>query len=196
MNEFVNACRKEWKRLGVPDAASNEMAADLEADLAEAAAEGVSPEEVLGNGVFDATSFAASWATAQGLVAGDRPPVTRRRRWTIVVSAAASVVAVLAGLAILLQRQSVSVAASAFRRALPAPFPGPRGLVIGPHVPGRLAVLHSGPFEVLGAVLLLVGLVGVIGSGVTLWIWRPWSALRRGRGPDDSSGMPSSLAPF
>ena len=66
MNGFVDACRREWKRIGVPDAVANEMAADLEADLAEAEADGVSPEEVLGNGVFDAPSFAASWAAARG----------------------------------------------------------------------------------------------------------------------------------
>ena len=68
MNGFVDECRKEWSRLGVPDAVSSEMAADLAADLAEAEADGVSTEEVLGNAVFDARSFAASWATAHGVV--------------------------------------------------------------------------------------------------------------------------------
>ena len=62
MSSFVDECRKEWSRLGVPEAEANEMATDLEADLAEAKAEGVSPEEVLGNGYFDPRSFAASWA--------------------------------------------------------------------------------------------------------------------------------------
>jgi len=38
------------------------MAADLEADLNEAEADGLAPEEVLGNGIFDPRSFAASWA--------------------------------------------------------------------------------------------------------------------------------------
>ena len=38
MSKFVNECSKEWKRLGVPESVSNEMAADLEADLAEAEA--------------------------------------------------------------------------------------------------------------------------------------------------------------
>lgn len=50
MSEFVENCRREWKRLGVPAAVSDEMAADLAADLAEAEAEGVGPEKVLGNG--------------------------------------------------------------------------------------------------------------------------------------------------
>src|SRR5262245_25669828 len=44
------------------------MAADLEADLIEAESEGVSAEEVLGNGAFDPRSFAASWARERGLI--------------------------------------------------------------------------------------------------------------------------------
>jgi hypothetical protein len=36
VTEFVDECRSEWKRLGVPDAVANEMAADLAADLQEA----------------------------------------------------------------------------------------------------------------------------------------------------------------
>ena len=34
MNEFVEECRREWRRLGVPDPIANEMAADLTADIA------------------------------------------------------------------------------------------------------------------------------------------------------------------
>ena len=33
MSQFVEECRREWKRLGVPDPVANEMAADLAADL-------------------------------------------------------------------------------------------------------------------------------------------------------------------
>jgi hypothetical protein len=68
VNEFVEECRREWKRLRVPDPVANEMAADLAADLAEAEAEGVSPEEVLGSGAFDPRSFAASWAAERGVI--------------------------------------------------------------------------------------------------------------------------------
>ena len=78
MNDFVRECEAEWRRLGVPTAAANEMAADLRADLAEAAADGVSAEYVLGHGVFDPRSFAADWATARGLVGSEAP----RRRGT------------------------------------------------------------------------------------------------------------------
>jgi hypothetical protein len=84
VNEFVEECRREWKRLGVPDPVANEMAADLEADLAEAAAEGASPEDVLGAAAFDAKSFAASWAAERGVIGV--PPV-RRRRIPVVLAA-------------------------------------------------------------------------------------------------------------
>jgi len=40
VNEFVEECRREWRRLGVPDPIANEMAADLTADIEEAEAEG------------------------------------------------------------------------------------------------------------------------------------------------------------
>ena len=73
MSQFVDECRREWDRLGVPEAFANEMATDLEADLVEARADGVSPEEVLGNGFFDAKSFAASWAIARGVVSVTPP---------------------------------------------------------------------------------------------------------------------------
>jgi hypothetical protein len=46
MIEFVEECRREWRRLGVPDPIANEMAADLAADIEEAEAEGGSAEDV------------------------------------------------------------------------------------------------------------------------------------------------------
>ncbi|HME02506.1 MAG TPA: hypothetical protein VKG38_05685 [Solirubrobacteraceae bacterium] len=67
MIRFVKECRREWRRLGVPDAIADEMAEDLAADLEEAQAEGVALEEVLGGGASDPRSFAASWATARGV---------------------------------------------------------------------------------------------------------------------------------
>jgi hypothetical protein len=42
MPAFIEECRYEWKRLGVPDSMAEEMATDLEADLAEAEADGAS----------------------------------------------------------------------------------------------------------------------------------------------------------
>jgi hypothetical protein len=60
VSHFINECRREWKRLRVPDPVADEMAADLAVDLQEAEAEGVTPEEVLGSGASDPRSFAAS----------------------------------------------------------------------------------------------------------------------------------------
>jgi len=68
VSEFVDECRREWRRLGVPEPAANEMAADLAADLREAEQDGVAAEEVLGSGAFDPRAFAASWAGERGLV--------------------------------------------------------------------------------------------------------------------------------
>jgi hypothetical protein len=69
MNEFIAECRKEWRRLGVPDHIANEMAADLRADIDEAESEGGSAEDVLGNSLFDPRQFAAAWAESRGVTA-------------------------------------------------------------------------------------------------------------------------------
>ena len=74
MNEFVDECRREWRRLGVPDPVANEMAADLTADLEEAEAEGGSPEDVLGNSAFDPRRFAGSMGRRPR---GDEPTGSR-----------------------------------------------------------------------------------------------------------------------
>jgi hypothetical protein len=186
MSKFVDECVKE-----------------LEADLTEAENDGASPEEVLGNAVFDPRSFAASWAIARGFVR--RTPsvlaTTRRAKWTIAFSAAASVLALLLGLLVLAGngvRQSaavqivrrsiyargrVRILMTPHRVVLPRPpFLGPGGrLFVAPLPP---------PLHVLGWVLLLVG---VIGSGVTLWLWRPWSTRQRDTGLDETVGLPSYL---
>jgi hypothetical protein len=67
VNDFVEQCRREWKRLRVPDAVADEMAAELEADLEDAQAEGASPAEVLGQGASDPKSFASAWASERGV---------------------------------------------------------------------------------------------------------------------------------
>ncbi len=79
MTTFVEECRREWKRLGVPDSIADEMATDLETDLEEAQADGVSPAEMLGES--DPRRFAATWASERGLIAEQPPPQKRRRRW-------------------------------------------------------------------------------------------------------------------
>ena len=83
MTAYVEECRQEWKRLGVPDLLAEEMATDLEADLAEAEADGVSAAEMLGES--DPRRFAATWARERGLVSEPAPKKSRRRRWIWVV---------------------------------------------------------------------------------------------------------------
>src|ERR1700722_922669 len=94
MRPFVEECQREWKRLGGSQATANEMAADLEVDLAEAEADGVSPEEVLGNGYFDARAFAGDWARARGVADPNATtqmpvPLARLRPLTLAVAAVA-----------------------------------------------------------------------------------------------------------
>lgn len=196
MSQFVNECRKEWKRLGVPEAVSNEMAADLAADLAEAEAEGASPEEVLGNGVFDARSFAASWATARGVISSSPRGLgaIRRPPWTVAVSAVASLFAVAVGLAILGGRQASSMAVAAVRRSINLPIVpgrtiGPRHFtIVGPPLPGRLMFLENNTVHPLGWIMFVAGLLGL---GLTLWLWR--STRRLQPGFDENIRLPSYL---
>lgn len=67
MSTFIDKCRREWRRLGVPDQVADEMATELTADLQEAEAEGISHEKLLGESASDPRAFAASWATERGV---------------------------------------------------------------------------------------------------------------------------------
>ena len=196
MNEFVEECRREWRRLGVPDPIANEMAADLTADIEEAEAEGGSAEDVLGNSVFDARRFAASWAGARGVTAPvppdgppNRPPI--RRTFLAIALTAVAAFAALAAVALLLGRHSASAAVSV-RRILGAPVPG-RLLRPGPVGPPFRSIVLGSQFAgqnwpfILVAVLLFIACSVAIGLAVLYW--SPWShrglqSLTRGpRGP-------------
>jgi hypothetical protein len=85
MPAFIEECRYEWKRLGVPDSMAEEMATELEADLAEAQADGVSAAEILGES--DPRRFAATWARERGLISEPGAPKRRRRKWPWIVVA-------------------------------------------------------------------------------------------------------------
>jgi hypothetical protein len=98
MPAFIEECRYEWKRLGVPDSMAEEMAAELEADLAEAEADGVSATEVLGES--DPRRFAATWARERGLVSEPPPQQRRRRVWPWVVAGFVFFVLLLSWLAL------------------------------------------------------------------------------------------------
>jgi hypothetical protein len=93
VSDFVEECRREWKRLRVPAGPAEEMADDLAADLHEAEAEGAFPEEVLGDGAADPRAFAAAWARERGLV---RPRWSDRLRTRQTLVAGVALVALLA----------------------------------------------------------------------------------------------------
>lgn len=161
MNEFVEQCRKEWERLRVPESIANEMAADLDADLEEARAEGTSAEDVLGRDAFDPRAFATKWAAARGVIppalAEIRPARTDwipRWRPAAVVALVVSGLVALLGAALAVHHASTSraFAAPVWRSAQPPPFP-------------MMQVQAHGGFMVpaaFGVFLLLVGIAGVV----------------------------------
>lgn len=180
MNDFVEECRREWRRLRVPDPVGNEMAADLAADLKEAEAEGVSPEEVLGSGAFDPRSFAASWAAERGVSrpAAGREGVPRR---SFILAAIAALVAI-----------AVSGAALWIVASPPGPATAP---AIFASRPGRLPLtvtpqdLHAGVSGVdtraIGLLLLIVGVAAIVLLTLFRWWLGPNRRSRRHTYIDD-----------
>jgi hypothetical protein len=103
MNDFIEQCRREWRRLGVSDPLAEEMATELASDLSEAEAEGVSAQEFLGRSAFDPPSFAATWAAERGIV--PRPQsqeASRRVPVSLVAFTATAAIALVAAAALLL----------------------------------------------------------------------------------------------
>ncbi len=186
MNAFVEACRREWRRLGVDDAIANEMAADLSADLDEAAAEGASAEDVVGNGIFDPQSFAAAWAEARGVVGSPASP--SRPSGASRVFLRPIVFAVVAGVAVVIAALALAVAAVGFHsssRAAPGQAPNVR---FGPHGAAALRVFgFPGPFAdhtelvargvvVVAAALLMIGVLAVV---LAIVYSSPWNRSSR-----------------
>ncbi len=173
MNEFVEECRREWRRLGVPDPIANEMAADLTADIEEAESEGGTAEDVVGNGAFDPERFAGSWAMARGVTA---PPAISPppRRWPLLAFGLVASMALLAlGAAISVGgRQSAAAISSASRLG------GPRSVRVVPGSPIVLQHFPHLPVVVIAALLLLV--VGVVGVGLAVLYLAPWNGTRIG----------------
>jgi hypothetical protein len=175
VHEFVEECRREWRRLGVPDPIANEMAADLAADIEEAESEGGSAEDVLGNSAFDPRRFAGSWAVARGVTG---PPVAAptSRRWPVLVASLIGGAVLLAlSAAVLLGSHQSAVSAVSVRRFLG----GPQSIRIFPGAP--IVMSHFRHFGVIGvfALLLLAGVV-VVGIGLTVFGSR-WNGGRVGR---------------
>jgi hypothetical protein len=189
VNEFVDECRREWRRLGVSDPIANEMAADLTADIEEAEAEGGSAEDVLGNSAFDPRRFAGSWAVARGVTAPPMPtaPV---RRWPVLAFGLVGCLAILAvGAAALLGGRQSAAAAISFRRSQV----GPRSVRVFPGSP--LILQHIQHFPGLAVFALLFLVVGLVGIGLALFFGFRWSGgrigpweIRRYRARPGSSG--------
>src|SRR5262245_41350973 len=168
MSDFVEQCRREWRRLGVPDPLADEMAADLTTDLREAEAEGISAEEFLGSSVFDPSSFAASWAGARGIIP-IRPGRAPSRRPLVLVAftAVAAFTLVVSALLLATGEPKVSVAAIGKPRSL---FPTPPDPAV-PTGPGR-HVLHTSAAAAPAEWILL--LLAVVALGFAAWLWSNW----------------------
>jgi hypothetical protein len=166
MSDFVDRCREEWKRLGVPDPLADEMAADLATDLREAEADGVSAEEFLGSSAFDPRSFAASWAAERGIVPvrASRGNGSRRPLVLVAFTAVAAIALIGAALLLLTGQPRVSVVPSgAARPHLPSPPPAP----LGPPGPSGL-VFHTSAYTPVEWILLLLAIVAL---GFAAWLW-------------------------
>jgi hypothetical protein len=187
VREFVDECRREWRRLGVPDPVANEMAADLTADLEEAEAEGGSPEDVLGNSAFDPRRFAAAWAAARGVTRAPTPerPSLWRPPIAIALAVLLGVLTIGAGLALLVRRSSSIAFATRRIAAVTGPFhlfaPGPGRVVVR----GSLGPTFVGTGVAgvdLQPIAWMVFIVGVVGLALfAVWYWSPWSGPRRYR---------------
>jgi hypothetical protein len=199
VNQFIEECRREWKRLRVPDLVANEMAADLAADLEEAESEGASAADLLGGGASDARSFAASWAAERGVIPPPRRTARLRRRSLVLAAIAALTVIAAIGAALVLFASSDASPTAAI--AVPPEFATSRA-------PARIAVLRVPPPPIfaapraplavwikpdghgvvlaqangssvelnnVGSILLIVGIIGIILSV----LFALWSSRRR-----------------
>ena len=130
MSEFVEQCRREWRRLGVADPLAEEMAADLASDLEEAEAEGVSAAEYLGSSASDPRSFAASWASERGIIPAPPDPEKGRRRPLALVAFTALAAITVIVAALLLATGEPKVALTTTRTTVPhLPLPPGRPTV-------------------------------------------------------------------
>jgi hypothetical protein len=172
VNDFVEQCRREWSRLGVPDPLADEMAADLAADLGEAEAEGVSAEELLGSSASDPRSFAASWAAERGIIPASPGQKNPRRRPPILVAftALAALGLIVAAALLLSGEPKLSLNAARARHHIPALPVAPVSPGSGPHV--LAPVNPAAPIEWL----LLLGAIAALGFAA--WLWSGWGRSR------------------
>jgi hypothetical protein len=165
MSDFVEQCRREWRRLGVPDPLAEEMATDLTSDLQEAEAEGVSAEELLGSSAFDPPSFAATWAAERGII--PRPPSEpsqRRPLFLMAFTAIAAIALIVAAALLLTGEPRVTLQTSRPPHPL-GPLP--------PGVGGRVVQTSaSTPIEWILLILAIIAL------GFAARLWANWSRSR------------------
>lgn len=164
MSDFVERCRQEWRRLRVPDPLAEEMAADLTADLREAEAEGVSPEELLGSSAFDPRSFAASWATERGIIPAPPSRANRRRPLVLMAFTTLAAIALIASALLLLTGEPK---VSLVKSSTPPPhLSAPPGLSVS-----RSVVRSASAAAPIEWILLLLAIVAL---GFAAWLWSSW----------------------
>lgn len=168
MSEFVEQCRREWRRLGVADPLAEEMAADLASDLDEAEAEGVSAADYLGASASDPRSFAASWASERGIIPTPAGVEKGRRRPPALVAFTALAAITVLVAALLLATGEPRVALTATRAApphLPVPPAHPSVHAVTVH---RVQAAAAAPVE---WILLVVAIAAL---GFSAWLWLRW----------------------
>lgn len=177
MSDFVDQCRREWRRLGVPKPLADEMAADLASDLREAEADGVSAEELLGSSVFDPPAFAESWATERGIIPAPSGRTKARRRPLVLMAftALAAIAVTVSGLLLASGEPKVSVVAAGAR---PAHLRPPEAFTVPPG-PGR-QVLHASAAAPIEWILLFLAIAAL---GFAAWLWSHWGRSRRSSVP-------------
>ena len=170
MSDFVDQCRREWKRLGVPNPVAEEMAADLASDIREAEADGVTIEELLGSSASDPRAFAASWAGERGLLrvpSRQRSGGRRGRPVLIAFTIVASVALIVAVLLLATGEPKVSLVTHGAR---PPHLGTPNASYMPP--PGRVQASAAAPIE---WILLFVSVVAL---GFSAWLWSRWARPR------------------
>lgn len=166
MSEFVQQCRREWSRLGVPVSAAEEMATELAADLSDAQAAGMSAEEYLGASAADPQAFAAAWAAERGIIptTPDREPRRRKPLVLVAFTAAAALTLIVAAVLLITGEPRIGLATTN-RHSISPTLSGPMPRVAR-HVSAANA---SAPVEWI----LLAG--AAIALAFAAWLWMTWS---------------------
>jgi len=178
VNDFVDECRREWRRLRVPDRVADEMATELAADLAEAETEGVPVDEVLGGAVSDPRSFAASWAAERGVVgSASREGVAKKMVLSAAIAGLAAV-AISGGVLMIVAwtsssdtQQAIATPRAQSAKAVWVTTQSGSTVTIGPprFLVGQDTGSSSDDTRRVGLVLLIVGLAGMV-PVTLLWL--------------------------